>query len=88
MERLKVTRDPTFDTYWNVRGEDGGLRAVLYNPAPRRWFITSSGPFWFASIPLSTKAACIAFIQGYQMGWDRALELRDEEDEQMEVLLP
>ena len=42
----------------------------------------------WSRIELTTKAACVAFIQGYQMGWDRALELRDQEDEQLGVLLP
>lgn len=92
MERLKVTRDPTYpNVYWNVRGEEGGLRAVLYNPAPHRWFLhTAVDPRMagWSRIELTTKAACVAFIQGYQMGWDRALELRDQEDEQLGVLLP
>lgn len=101
MEALKVTRDPTFPTYWNVRGEDGGLRAVLYNPAPKYWHISAlMGPgFTERSTTFRSKHAAVAYLHGYQAGWrdghndghtagfEQAIELRDAEDAQRSFLL-
>ena len=87
MEQLKVTRDPTFDTYWNVRGEDGGLRAVLYNPAKGYWHVHMWALSADPSVPFSTKAACLGYLHGYQAGWTDALTQRDTEDAQQGFLL-